>query len=307
MSEPIDLVIRPPIEHAQLLINATVAGLRSPASRRVYGLWLRRFIEAGYAFERDGVANYLADLRERGLGAQSINQARAAVRKLTEEALIRQLIDERTARGILTLKGDPIRGQRVGNWLTIDAVKVMMQLPDRETPMGARDAALLAVMVACGLRRTEIAELDWTQYQEREARMCLIDVRGKGNRIRTVPVAAWAAGEVERWRGLQGTFEPIGRVWAHGRPKHRPERMFGGLSAAGVWWVVCGYGERMGVEIRPHDLRRTLARLMRKAGVDIEQIGAILGHAKIETTKAYLGGILELGRCKAGPDRVQWE
>lgn len=57
-------------------------------------------------------------------------------------------------------------------------------------------------------------------------------------------------------------------------------------------------------EVRPHDLRRTCSRLMRQAGVPIEQIQMILGHASIQTTERYLGSSLELRAGRAATDMI---
>jgi integrase len=54
----------------------------------------------------------------------------------------------------------------------------------------------------------------------------------------------------------------------------------------------------------PHDLRRTLAKLMRKENVELEQIAAILGHSSIRTTELYLGSELKLEQGEAGTDQV---
>jgi integrase len=62
----------------------------------------------------------------------------------------------------------------------------------------------------------------------------------------------------------------------------------------------------MGVQFSAHDLRRTLAQLMRRAGVELEQVQYILGHSNVVTTERYLGGSIELEQGKAGVDKVEW-
>lgn len=79
------------------------------------------------------------------------------------------------------------------------------------------------------------------------------------------------------------------------------------LTQAGVWWLVKSYAEKLEIDIRPHDLRRTLAHLMRKAGAPIEQVQLTLGHASVKTTELYLGGKLEIGKGEAGVDRIRME
>ncbi len=279
-----------PIDPLTTLLAATVADLPSEHSRRVYSLWLREFIASRHPLNREGVLAFLTDIRDRRLSAASVNQARSAIRKLVVEAEHRELLSERDTRAIRAIKGDPVRGQRVGNWLTLEGVRSLLKMPDRETERGKRNAALLAIMIGTGLRRSEVSRLPWSCYQVREERHCLVDLKGKGNKIRTVPIPDWCRADIDAWRPYS-----IGPL------------MFDGLTSGGIHWIITEYGERMGVPIRPHDLRRTLARLMKRAGVEIEQISVTLGHQKIETTRRYLGGILELGRLRAGVDQIQWE
>jgi integrase len=83
------------------------------------------------------------------------------------------------------------RGNRLGNWLTREQAKELLQVPDRSTLKGKRDYAILALLVGCALRRRELAALEISDIQERERRWVIADLRGKGNRIRTVAVPLW--------------------------------------------------------------------------------------------------------------------
>lgn len=79
----------------------------------------------------------------------------------------------------------------------------------------------------------------------------------------------------------------------------------GALTASGVWWVVKQHAIAIGLgEIAPHDLRRTLAHLMRDAGAELEQIQHTLGHASVQTTEKYVNARLELRKGRAAVDLV---
>ena len=65
--------------------------------------------------------------------------------------------------------------------------------------------------------------------------------------------------------------------------------MAGPLGAQSIFETVAGYGDRIGVRITPHDLRRTFSKLAHQGRAPLEQIQITLGHASIQTTERYLG------------------
>lgn len=77
------------------------------------------------------------------------------------------------------------------------------------------------------------------------------------------------------------------------------------LTESGIWWVVKSYADRLGLKVRPHDLRRTHAQLSRLGGASIEQIQITLGHAHIATTERYLKTGECLKRGEASPDFIR--
>ena len=162
----------------------------------------------------------------------------------------------------------------------------MLNAPDRSTLIGCRDRAMLALLIGCGLRRTELVSLDVGRIQLRDSRWVLPDLVGKGNRLRTVPVPAWVKVILDEW--LERADISSGAVF---RPLNKGGRMLDGrISEDTVWNVVREYGTRLGKPgFAPHDLRRTSAKLCRVSGGDLEQIQLLLGHASVQTTERYLG------------------
>ncbi len=92
-----------------------------------------------------------------------------------------------------------VRGVRTGNWLTLEQVRELLALPDRSTLAGQRDACVLALLIGCGLRREEAVGLDVDQFADGPNGLVLANVRGKGDKVRTVGVPAWASKEVRAW------------------------------------------------------------------------------------------------------------
>jgi site-specific recombinase XerD len=264
--------------------------LSSAHSRRAYGNALDDFerwcgANASDGFNKATVQRYRAALEERGLAPSSINVRLSAIRKLAVEAGDNQMLAPEIAAAIGRVKGAKRHGTRTGNWLTQSQAEQMLALPDRATHKGKRDRALLCLLIGCGLRREELALLAVEHIQQRDARWVLVDLAGKGKRVRTVPMPGWTKIAIDQWVAAAGIGG--GRLL---RAVNKGDRIAGdGMTAQSVFEVVGKYGKRIGMEIAPHDLRRTFAKLAHKGHAALEQIQISLGHASIQTTERYLG------------------
>ena len=80
----------------------------------------------------------------------------------------------------------------------------LIAAPDLETLKGKRDRVILALMLGCGLRRNEVAELTFEDVQQRDGRWAIVDLQGKGGRVRTVPMPGWAKVAIDNWAAAAG-------------------------------------------------------------------------------------------------------
>jgi integrase len=106
------------------------------------------------------------------------------------------------------VRGEPIRGVRLGKWLTREQAEKLLSAPP-STLMGLRDRAILGLLIGCGLRREELANLTFAHLQQREGRWVIADIVGKGRRVRTVPVPGWAKGLIDVWAGEAGLSQGL--------------------------------------------------------------------------------------------------
>jgi integrase len=178
------------------IASAAVQGMASAQTRRVYAYRIKEYLSwSGVHFPkqnptptRTAIQAWLLSLRESGAQSSTLNQSLSAIKKLCEELTERGLIDYGEASAIRSIKGRVQRGVRVGNWLTPeDALRMI------EAGESVRDRAIAAIMIGCGLRRSEVAGLTWENYVQRWGRWVLADIVGKGGRVRTVAVPDWAA------------------------------------------------------------------------------------------------------------------
>jgi site-specific recombinase XerD len=263
----------------------------SPITKRVYNLGLDEFLEwfgqePRPGFTKATVSAWRVALEARGLGSVSINVRITAVRKLAVEAADNGLLEPELAAGITRVKGAKSKGVRLGNWLSLRQAQGLLNSPDTTTKKGLRDRAMLAILLGCGLRRSEVAALTLGHIQQRDNRWCIIDLVGKHGRVRTIPMPTWVKGAIDAWTSAAGFSEgPVLR-----RVNRGDQAQGSGMSEKVVWQLLQQYAAAAGVPgIAPHDLRRSCAKLCRAAGGELEQIQMLLGHASVQTTERYLG------------------
>jgi integrase len=92
----------------------------------------------------------------------------------------------------------------LGNWLTVEQSLALWQAPDCETLKGKRDRALLALLLACGLRRHEAVDLRIEHLEHREEHWTIVDLKGNAGHVRTIPVPGWVMEELRAWLNAAG-------------------------------------------------------------------------------------------------------
>lgn len=274
---------------------AVLNGVVAENSKRNYALALDElsaFCRARQqTISRALLLEFRAAMLERGLSASTINVKLSAVRKLVDEAWRAGVIGAEEAAQMTDVPNIRQQGTRLGNWLTKDQARELLAVPDRTKLKGKRDYVILALLLGCGLRRLELAELDVEKIQMREGRWVIADLCGKGGRIRTVAIPLWVKQGINAWMTAAGVED--GRLL---------RRVLKGSKVSGesltdwtVWSVVERAAKAIGIErFGAHDLRRTCAKLCRKNGGDLEQIKFLLGHSSIQTTERYLGSEQEI-------------
>lgn len=286
-----DLIVVEKLAEWQRLKTLVLDSVSSPITRRVYNMALDEFIGWYQQAPRPGfskatVSAWRVSLEERSLGSSSIIIRMSAIRKLAVEAADNGLLAPEMAAGICRVKSVKSQGIRVGNWLSLRQAQALLSAPNIATVKGVRDRAILAVLLGCGLRRSEVAAVTFAHVQQRDGRWCIVDLVGKHSRVRTAPMPTWVKVAVDAWAVAAGVAD--GHVF---RPVNRADRLAGErLGEKVVWQMLQQYAAEVGLAgIAPHDLRRTCAKLCRAAGGELEQIQLLLGHASVQTTERYLG------------------
>lgn len=284
-------------------VDRVLMGLQSPQTRRAYHRAITAFV-AFLSARREPLSKSLMNewresMRVSGSGDAAINSALVAVRFFLREAAADGLIDAAEAERACKVRGIAQRGVRAGNWATKAQAEALIQAPDTSTLLGTRDRAILACLLGAGLRRSECAALTVEHFQQRDARWAIVDIVGKRNKVRTIPIPSWCKVLVDAWLNAAGiTSGPVFRQCSWAEDKFHVGQV--ALSDRGIARAVARYAGQVGAAgLAAHDCRRTFAKLAHKGGADLAQIQICLGHDSLETTQKYLGAELNYSNSAA--------
>ncbi len=218
---------------------------------------------------------FLAALKEQGYATSSVRRAFMAIK-----VFYRFLKRERYVPGNITLYiKSPKLWQLIPDVLSESELEALIACPDRDTPRGARDYAILEVLYSCGLRVTELCRLSLHDLDDQFVR-----VMGKGSKERIVPVGKKAIEAVDHYllhfrELLASETETTLFVSKSGKPLDRQR----------IWRMIKAYAKEAGItkNISPHTLRHSFATHLLDHGAELRIIQEMLGHSSISSTERY--------------------
>jgi integrase/recombinase XerC len=264
-------------------------------------------------FTPDAIRAYLGELYRAGASRASAARKLAAVRSFGRYLRREGLVGADPA----SLVAAPKREQKIPAHLSIEEMNTLLEMPDRTTPLGRRDQAMLELFYASGLRLSELVGLD---LDDLNLSSRIVRVLGKGGKQRQVPLNHTAADAIRAYlrdreaivreapqdpraadeddppgggggRGSGGVRGVAGRAARHAPPRHPLFLNYRGgrLSPRSVHRLVRRYmamcSSRLGVS--PHALRHSFATHLLERGADLRAIQEMLGHARLSTTQRY--------------------
>lgn len=250
-----------------------VAGILAP------GTDLLAFPWAGLRYQH--VAAMRSWLGSRYAPATS-NRVLSAIRGVLREAWRLGLMSDADYMQAVDFKGFRNERAPVGRALLDDEIAALLASCREDTgAAGRRDAAMLAILCATGLRRAELVGLDLEDVTADGLRVR----RGKGNTQRLVPLAPGVAEAIADWVAVRG-LEPGPLFWGVAKGGALGARR---LSRQAVYDVVRKRSRqaRLAAPISPHDFRRTAITNLLARGADITVVAGIVGHASIAGTARY--------------------
>jgi integrase/recombinase XerD len=244
---------------------------------RSFGRYLNDEELALERVERINIVRYFQTLRTGGISARSVARALAAIR-----GLFRFLVAERH------LKRDPTENiENPKLWSNLPKslqpaeVEALLSAPDRSNADGLRDAAMLELLYATGLR---VSELIRVRIDELVMDAGFLRTMGKGSKERIVPFGDKAREAIvvflEQGRPeLDTKGDPHLFLSRRGRP----------MSRQAFWMKIVRYARNAGIasQVSPHVLRHSFATHLLENGADLRSVQMMLGHSDISTTQIY--------------------
>lgn len=219
--------------------------------------------------------SFLSSLKDKQYASSSISRMLIALKVFFRFLKKEGWIDADPSQHIDT----PKIWQLIPEVMSASEVDQLLQAPDRDTYVGARDFAALQVMYASGLRVSELCSLNLFDINEESVR-----VKGKGGKERIIPIAKVAIGAVDQYLGkfrqqVEAEEEPALFLTGSGK---RIDRVL-------IWNRIKYYAKKAQIQknISPHTLRHSFATHLLENGADLRIIQEMLGHASIATTDRY--------------------
>lgn len=244
---------------------------------------------AAYAANLSGSSRQFLKSALRLLSREAVTTLQAAATPENLSTIQAQLLNLEAISK--TIPSNNQQGEKVHIWLSQTQVEQITAKPARNTLRGMRDYIVLSVLLAAGLRRSELVNLTFDDIHTQPAKAgirYILSVTGKGDKPRIIPISNKLATHLQQWKKITGN----GRI---ARSIHRSGALGSELSEIGIHNIVRQYGAMIGIpELDSHDLRRTYAQIGYGAGVPLTQISRLLGHSDIKTTIRYLDLSIDL-------------
>lgn len=228
------------------------------------------------------IENYLEELTAMDLSVSSIARNISSIRGFHEFAVVEGMAEANPAE----LVDLPKQAKNLPDVLNPDEVSAIIDIPNRETDAGIRNAAILETLYATGMRVSELTSL---QLDNLIFEIGFIRVVGKGNKERLVPVGEMAQSALEHYIEV---VRP--RFQSDNNPQKTENKVFlsqrgNPLSRMSIWNIVNDAAERAGIEknVYPHIFRHSFATHLLEGGADLRAVQEMLGHASINTTEIY--------------------
>ncbi len=224
------------------------------------------------------ILKHLINLRDEGLSPRSRARHLVSIRSFYRFLHKEKVLSKDPSK----LIDFPKSGLRLPDTLTAEEVATLIDTPDRTTHRGIRDAAMIELLYASGLRVSELVGL---LVRDVNLEAAFVRVFGKGSRERVVPVGSFAREKIEFYLQygrpylLKGVTSDFLFVAREGNP----------MTRQGFWKLLNRYAEKAGIvkNISPHTLRHSFATHLLEGGADLRVVQVMLGHSDISTTQIY--------------------
>tara|TARA_B110000285_G_C15088644_1_gene597710 strand:- start:740 stop:1633 length:894 start_codon:yes stop_codon:yes gene_type:complete len=238
---------------------------------------LQRNLSAVSAQSSD-LMSFLADRSQSGVKPSSLARSLSSIKGFYQYMVRENHIEVNPA----ALIESPKQGRPIPKSLTESDVEALLAAPNVATDLGLRDRAMLELLYACGLRVSELIELNMSQLNLSAG---VVKVFGKGSKERLVPIGEiaqnWLQKYIKRARPQLLKAAASGVLFPSNRGQHMTRQTF--------WHRIKQHGITAGIQkpLSPHVIRHAFATHLLNHGADLRVIQMLLGHSDLSTTQIY--------------------
>lgn len=238
----------------------------------------KRNISAIEVVKYHNILEYLTTLQEKGINIRSVARNLVSLKQFFKFLLLEKIILEDPSRNIKT----PKMKRSIPGFLSLEDVERLLSSPNPESYEGIRDRAMLETLYACGIRASELVNLELISVN---FELGYLIVYGKGSKERLVPTGEKARAALKDYLALSRPNILKTRSTPYLFVTRRGE----GMTRQGFWKILKNYGIKCGIskKISPHTIRHSFATHLLERGADLRTIQIMLGHSDISTTQIY--------------------
>jgi len=239
---------------------------------------LKKLGESLQTASRQDLLTYLADRAKSGAHARTTARLLSSIRRFYQYQIREGYLKDDPSAQIDAPKIAPA----LPKLLTEDEVDDLLNVPDCDKTLGLRDRTMLELLYACGLRVSELINLEMSQINMQQG---IVRVMGKGGKERLVPLGEEALDWLENY--LRQSRADI----VKGRPVDAlfPTNRGGAMTRQAFWQLIKRYAKQAGIkkDLSPHTLRHAFATHLINHGADLRVVQLLLGHSNLSTTQIY--------------------
>lgn len=244
-----------------------------------FSLWLQEKSLTPEQAQSEDIHAYLSQRYDHKISARSNARLHSVLSGFYRYLLNEKIISSNPTHHL----SRPKQPQPIPYTLSEDEVVTLLSAPDNDNPIGLRDRAMLELLYACGLRVSELVNLELQRLQLQQGLVCII---GKGDHERLVPMGDeaihWVARYMEQSRPLLLNNKPDSDYVFISRLGKR-------MTRHGFWYNIKQYAIKANIKKRvfPHIVRHAFATHLINHGADLRAVQMLLGHSSLNTTQIY--------------------
>ncbi|MDP8212688.1 MAG: site-specific tyrosine recombinase XerD [Candidatus Zapsychrus exili] len=260
------------------LANNTLLAYKRDLKKYAKYLSKKKGIKSPESIKRENITDFMYDQKQKGLSANSISRALAAI-KMYHRFLVRERLVQEDPTNLVET---PKLWKRIPDVLTLPEIESMINASKGRGTQAVRDNAVLELLYATGMRVSELVDL---KIENINLEVGYVRCIGKGRKERIVPIGKNARASIVKYnegvrkKMLKGNFSQSLFLSRLGKK----------ISRQSIWKIVKRYAKlaKIKKEIKPHTLRHSFATHLLEHGADLRSVQEMLGHSDISTTQIY--------------------